>query len=276
MISATMPSMIKFLALIIFTFSFLNANTHKKMEASYDVSYGIFGRLGIATASIEIQNNKYMIKMMASATGMAKFLSNGKKEIYTSSGLVQGNTFIPQTYTKISKNNKKDIRKIYTFDHINNKISVQRTSNRLTNTVKKGLLGEKEEKKWIKKSSVKDLKYFASNDLLSLFFNIKHIIPNLDKGNTYKLKAVGANKNNGLINIIIPSGNEYKSLEKDLNIKSSEKFIVQINQKIFSSKKGELFISLNKFGICNKAVLKDVVMFGDIVGIMTAFKMKEL
>ncbi len=274
--------MFKIFTLIIFAFCFLNANNHKKIEASYDISYGIFGKLGIANASIDIQDGKYSIKVVAKATGMAKVLSSGKEETYTSTGIIDGNTFIPKVYTKSSKNNYKNYTKTYTFDYDKNKVIVERVSNRLVTTIDDfnnedefGFPIKKEEK-WEKEQSIQNLEYFAPNDLLSLFFNIKQIIPNFDKGKNYALKAVGGNKTDGAINILIPNGDNYKELEKDLDIKSSEKFIAQINQKIFSSQKGELFISLNEHGVCNKAVLKDVVMFGDIVGLMTDFKIKDI
>ena len=268
--------MIKYLTLLLFTFVFLNANNYKKIDVSYDVSYGILGKLGTAHASVDIQNNTYTIEVVAKATGMARILSKGREEIYTSSGTIKGSTFIPLVYTKISKNNSKNIKKVYTFDYENSKVVINKTNLRLKSTLIQSITGTKEKNKWVKTQSVQDLKYFAPNDLLSLFFNIKKAIPNFDKGSHYDIKAVGANKENGIINIIIPEGKKYKDLDKSLNIKSSEKFIAQINQKIFSSKKGELFISLNQHGICDKAVLKDVVMFGDIVGEMTDFKIKEI
>jgi len=271
--------MIKILTLILFVFSFLNADNHKKIEASYDVSYGIFGKLGVANAAIDVQGNAYKIKVTAKATGFAKILSNGKEETYTSTGIINGDTFIPKTYTKFSKTNHKNSKKQYTFDYKNNKVIVEKTFNELvtdTNEFDDTEYLSSQKERWVSKSSTKDLDYFASNDLLSLFFNIKQAIPNFNKGNNYALKAVGANKDNGLINIVIPSGNQYASLEKDLNTNSSEKFIAQINQKIFSSNKGELLISLNEHGVCDKAVLKDVVMFGDVIGKMTKFRIKDI
>ena len=105
--------MIKIFTLLIFIISLVNANNHKQIEASYDVSYGILGKLGIAKASIDIDHDTYTIKVIAKATGMAKFFSNGKVETYTSTGLVKDNTFIPKTYTKTSKTNNKNLKKQY-------------------------------------------------------------------------------------------------------------------------------------------------------------------
>ncbi len=38
-----------------------------------------------------------------------------------------------------------------------------------------------------------------------------------------------------------------------------------IYQKIFESNKGELMLAVGKDGIAQKAVLKDLIMFGDLV-----------
>ncbi len=44
--------------------------------------------------------------------------------------------------------------------------------------------------------------------------------------------------------------------------------IVYINQKIFSSDRGELWIAFNDKNECETAALKDVILFGDIKGIL--------
>ena len=41
---------------------------------------------------------------------------------------------------------------------------------------------------------------------------------------------------------------------------------VVLNEPIFSSSKGELLIYLDSDGLAVKAVLEDVLLFGDIVG----------
>ena len=51
---------------------------------------------------------------------------------------------------------------------------------------------------------------------------------------------------------------------------------VLLNKRIFASKNGEMYIDLNDDGICTNAVLKDVLMFGDIRGKMTSLKKEEL
>ena len=169
------------------------------------------------------------------------------------------------------KNDYKYRIKTYTFDHENKSVLIKHNTKRLITTYSNTL---EPIKSWKESTSIGKNKFFAPNDLLSLFFNIKQLIPSFKQGNNYTLKAIGANKTNGDLNIIIPNGEKYKVLEESLNT-NNIKFIASINQEIFSSSKGELFISLNKSGFCNKAVLKDVLIFGDIVGEIINFEIKE-
>lgn len=247
--------------------------TTKEIEATYKVSYGIFSKLGIANATLKIiDNNKYHIKIEAKATGIAKFLSSGKKEIYESFGTIKNKVFIPNKFIKLSQNNYKKRKKTYTFDYRNKKVLVDEKRDEKKRIYN---IEFQQEIKLIKEEKKFDLDYFAQNDILSLFFNLNNKINNFNQGNNYELMAIGANKSKGIINIEIPKGKSYEKLEKALNSEEKTKFIAYINQKIFSSKRGELFIAMNEHGFCSKALLKDVLLFGDIKGEMINFKIKE-
>lgn len=261
----------KIILLIIMCTLTLFAST-KEIQATYKVSYGIFSKLGIANASLKIIDKKqYHIKIEAKATGIAKFLSSGKKEVYESYGTIKNNLFIPNKFIKLSQNNYKKRLKTYTFDYINNKVLVHEKKDE-----KKRFYNHEfeQEIKLIKDEKKFDLDYFAKDDILSLFFNLNKKIASFNQGNSYELMAVGANKSKGIINIEIPQNKEFYKLDKALDSKEKIKFIAYINQKIFSSKRGELFIAMNEHGFCSKALLKDVLLFGDIKGEMINFEIK--
>ena len=257
----------KIILLIIFLCTVLNA---KIINAKYDISYGIFGKLGIAETSLEVYDNKYKIKVHAYATGFAKFLSSGKEEFYISEGIIKEDSFIPLKYYVKKQNTYKIREKTYIFNHNKKNISLKKFTKKLVTKHNNKLETFQE---WEETKSLEKNKFFAQNDLLSLFFNIKKVVSDFSKGNSYKLKAIGANKTDGKLNISIPEGKKYKMLEESLG-KNNIKFIVTINQDIFSSTNGELLISLNKEGFCNNAILKDVLLFGDIRGEMKEFNIK--
>jgi len=259
----------RIILLIIFLSLFLNAKT---IEATYKISYGIFGELGLAKTTLELlPNNTYKIKVHAFATGIAKFLSSNKEEFYESHGFIKNNLFFPNKFIKISNNSYKKRAKTYQFDYEKNQVLLEKHEKKLITKFDKDL---QRVESWKYNSSNELSKYFTPNDLLSLFFNLNKVIPSFAQGNSYQLKAIGANKENGKLDIIIPNDKRYQELENSLDTKN-KKFIVAIHQKIFSSSNGELFISLNKEGFCDKAVLKDVLIFGDITGEMIDFKIDK-
>ena len=255
-----MKNIILILTLMFFPL-YLNAQT---VFAKYKVTYGNFLRLGEAYTTLTTNDNQYTIKIEARTKGMAKFLSRHRVETYESQGEFVEGRFIPYTFIKTREDNRKKEVIIYTFDRENQKIHVDEYKGKNNSNL------TKEPRPHAKIHY--DLDYFASDDLLSLFFNLQSKMLDFKQGDEHVLKAVGANKTKGKISVLIPAQEKMKSLEKVLKTDSKIKFIAYINQKIFSSKRGELMISLNDSGFCNKAVLKDVLLFGDIVGEMKEFK----
>lgn len=243
----------------------------KTIEAKYSVTYGSLLDLGIATTTLEITQDRYKIKVEAKTTGMAKYLSNNRIEIYESFGVIKDNKFIPKKHIKTKKDDLSSRIKTYTFDYEKKKV--------LVHTIKSGVKAifndsfQREEIPF-KKENTHTLEYFAQDDLLSLFFNIKDKVKTFKAGKEYKLKAVGANKSKGVINIAMPNDEKQEELNEYLKTDDKIKFTAYINQKIFQSARGELLIALNEHGFCSYSVLKDVVLFGDIVGKMIDFKIK--
>lgn len=78
--------------------------------------------------------------------------------------------------------------------------------------------------------------------------------------------AVGGNKKDGRIDMVALDGLSLAEGQKKLGVTQGDVFKVIINDTIFSSEKGELIIQLDSEGICSKAILEDVLFFGDIVG----------
>jgi len=225
------------------------------ISAKYRVSFGIFGQIGIAKTNLHVDNNRYKITVHAKTTGMANLLSGEREEWYVSSGKVdEKGLFVPDFYQKTvqrySSHNgdtilKKDIRK-YIFSHQTKELHVEKTKIEGKNrTIEK-----------------KDGDYYAPNDLLSLFFNFKKMLPSLEVKTASTFYAVGANKTDGKISVLP------LKREDDLDWKDGHLMRVIVNDKIFASKKGELLINLRDDGLCQQAILKDVIFFGDIVGEM--------
>lgn len=257
---------------LLFIISFYNINLFAlHISANYSITYGSLMELGIAKATLETNDDNYKIVIEAKTTGMARYLTNNRIEVYESIGKVINNEFFPSKFIKTKKNDFKSRVREYTFDYKNKEILVKTTSDEKRKVIDENFKFKIKDEH---SESNEKLNFFAKDDLLSLFFNLNKKILTYEENKEYSLKAVGANKDNGKIDILIPIEKKLIELENILNRDNEKKFITYINQNIFGSEKGELFISLNNEGFCTKAVLKDVLLFGDIVGEISNFKVE--
>jgi len=249
--------------IILIILLFLNSAFAKDIMATYKVSFGIFGQIGIAKTSLHVEDNRYKINIVAKSTGLASFISGNRTEFYESSGKVTGGILLPDIYKKIvqkkvtindalnggSKRVLKKYTLIYKFNHKDKKIIATKIKTKGKN----------------RSEHSEVLKFYAKNDILSLFFNFKKLFPNLTIKEKDTLHAAGADKKSGDIKLFPLTKKEFSGLisGKLDNLKLMK---VVLSDKIFASKKGELYLALNGNGICEKAVLKDVIFFGDIRG----------
>ncbi|BDY13487.1 DUF3108 domain-containing protein [Hydrogenimonas cancrithermarum] len=231
----------------------------ESMHATYKVEYGIFGKMGVSDAYLTKENGRYKIKMVAKATGLAKVLSGGRVEIYESEGVVFNGRLIPEVFRKDIKRSGKRRVKIYRFDH---------GYQRVTYREKKYRDGK------LESESNDTLPYYANDDILSLYFNTPMIIGDCTKPFDSFLKAVGAEKKTGKVRIETITGKQKEKMKASLG-EASCYLKVTVYQKLFGSKGGELYLSLRSDNVVKKALLKDVVMFGDIRGKLIHFESKK-
>lgn len=216
----------------------------KVISATYEVSYGIFQSLGIADARFETRDDDtYSIRIEARTTGVAKFLTNNRVETYESHGHIINGVLVPQKYIKIRRTDSKKTTKIYTFDHPNK--TVWRESI--------------QSDEWDK---VKN-EFYAGEDVLTLFFNFKNYLKSRQNRAFY---VIGGSRKDGRIDVAFPKEDELREMKETLELDEGDFLKVILNDRIFSSAQGELLINLDSSGLCEKAILEDVLLFGDIVG----------
>ncbi|WP_457598289.1 DUF3108 domain-containing protein [Hydrogenimonas sp.] len=222
----------------------------ESMHATYKIEYGIFGKMGVSDAYLTKENDRYEIRMVAKATGLAKVLSGGRVEVYGSEGRIVDGRLVPDTFTKDIKRSGKRRIKVYRFDHDKRIVTFHEENYR------DGKL--KDEKN-------ETLPYYADNDILSLYFNVAGIIGECSEPFAKDLKAVGAEKRTGRVRVETITGGARDALKRSLG-ESACYLKVTIYQKLFGSKGGELYLSLDRNFVVQRALLKDVIMFGDIRG----------
>lgn len=226
----------------------LNIGHAKTINVDYLVEFGIFGEIGVANAVLTQNGATYEIDIKLKATGIAKTLSGGREERHISTGHIENGIMISDMYQVMKTTSSKTVNKVYRIDHINKKVS-------------------KEYQRWKNGVKVKDentTEIYSQDDLLTLYFNLNSYIPEKTKSQDLMFTAVGAERQNGSVTMHIPDSSELKEYKELLGTDGAWYAQAIINQDIFSSDKGELMLSIADDGITKKAVLKDLIFFGDI------------
>jgi len=220
------------------------------IKANYQVDFGIIGEIGIAEATLTKDEKSYVIDVELKATGIAKSLSGGRTERHISKGHIENGMMISDLYQVIKSHGSKTTNKIYRIDHVNKKV---------TKTYKRWKNGK------VDSDRNETLDFYSKDDLLTLYFNLNHKIEDKTTSKSYTFKAVGAEKQNGKAEIFIPKKDNVDEYKEMLG-KNDDSWYARaiIHQDIFSSDKGELLLRIGNDGITEKAVLKDLIFFGDI------------
>lgn len=222
----------KLFTILVYTISILSA---KEMILDYKVDFGSLGS-GWAKVTLNDSNSTYNIYLIAKPEGILASLTSDRIEHYKSSGFIKDSLYLPTTYIKSRENSEKTKQDTYKFNHTSKSINVKH--ERITKV-------DREE-------SNETLNFFASQDILTLLFNIKHFLqPNSNQ--QQKIVAIGANKKDGEIEII-------KKYDKDNNLTLD----VSIKEKELD----KLHIKLDKDYIPIEALLEDVTLFGDVKAIL--------
>ena len=229
---------------------FSTSSQAETITANYKVEFGIFGEIGVANATLTKDNASYTIDVELIATGLAKKLSGNRKEHHISKGHLENGVMVSDLYQVIKSHGNKTTNKVYYIDHENKSVI-------------------KSYKHWkngkLSADSNTSMDYYSKNDLLTLYFNLDKKIKDKRKSALYTFKAVGAEKQKGTVQIAIPKASELDEYKSSLGeSKNSWYARAIINQDIFSSDKGELLLRVGDDGITQKAVLKDLIFFGDI------------
>ncbi len=213
---------------------------------NYRATFGIFGTVGTIKNKITKQTKTYEIESRVEFVGLAKLLMGGQVEHYVSKGHMKNGLMISDTYTMTSTKKDKIYKKAYHIDH---------KSKTVTKRVQKWKYGQ-----LIKDKKV-TLKFYAKNDLLTLYFNLGVAVKK--RGKKYYFKAVGLEKQEGKVQITVPSKTNQIPYVKDLGTGASLYAKALIVQRNFKNKKGDILLSLAKDGYIEKSVIKDVALYGD-------------
>jgi len=220
------------------------------ITADFKVEFGIFGEIGVANAVLTKDATSYEINVKLEATGLSKTLSGNRKEHHISKGHIENGVMVSDLYQVIKSHGSKTTNKVYRINHETKIVT-------------------KEYKQWkngkLRKDKNSTIDYYSKDDLLTLYFNLDKKIKDKTKAKEYKFMAVGAEKQKGRVDVVIPTKSGRKEFKDALGEEDDNWYArAIIHQDIFSSDRGELLLRIGKDGVTEKAVLKDLILFGDI------------
>jgi len=232
-------------------FMMVLASLHAEViTVDYKVEFGLFGEIGVAHATLDRDEKRYEIDIKLDSTGLAKTLSGDRKERHISKGHIEDGKMVSDLYQIMKSHGVYSSNRVYRIDHEHHKVTQQ------TQKWKKGKL--------YKDKTVEMDDIYAKDDLLTLYFNLDSYITDKNVSRDYRLHAVGAEKQKGYVDIHIPNKEELAEYQELLGKDQGWYAKAIIYQDIFSSDKGELLLGIGEDGITDKAVLKDLIFFGDI------------
>ena len=224
----------------------------KNIEADYSVEFGIVGEIARVHATLTSNRKAYILDANVSAVGsIAKMVTDNLKERHISTGHVYKGILVTDTYQMIKSYGDYASTTIYTVKHRKKKVTRQHI-------------------KWEKGKKITDEKvtlgYYGTDDMMTLFLNLSKHIKDKNQSLNYRFSVVGADRRNGRVDVTIPSENALKQIKSLVGTGKKGDWYskVVMHRKLYHSKKGELDVRIGKDNIVEKAVLKDLIFFGDV------------
>lgn len=242
-------NMLRFSLMLMFFMSVLHA---QNIEAKYSVEFGVVGEIARAHATLAVNGSSYMIDANITVVGnIAKAVTNNLKERHISKGHIENALLVTDMYQMIKSYAEVTSTTIYRVDHKTKRVTRQEIRWKQG----KEILNEKV-----------TLGYYGTDDMMTLFLNLPGHIRDKFTSRNYRFKVVGADRKNGRVDIYIPTKKALGEIQKNMgNGKKGDWYSrVVMHRQLYHSKKGELDLRIGKEGMVDKAVLKDLIFFGDV------------
>ena len=246
----------------------LNPLYAQYIKAGYDVSFGIIGKIGKAEITYTQEDDDYTIYVHAWTTGVSAMLSQNREESYISQGKIVDGNLRPDAFVKFRQTDHYTRVNLFLFDHENKSVFAHKSKEYYRSKNHFDIKTMKNIKVATQDFDFEegDFRFYTDNDLLSLFFNTKKILPTLKKGDSKELSAIGSKTPNCIIDIEVPQGKKRQKLQTIMSDKEGRLLTIILHQNIFQSKEGELHVIFDEEGLAKNVLLRDVIMFGDIRG----------
>ena len=245
---------------------FIGLNVLSGETVKYDVSFSIFGKVGEAEVKRIIEKDRYLFSVSGVTMGIAKVLSNGRKESYISQGAVLNGTFVPDVLVKVRQRNDRVKYKVYIFEHEKRSVTYENIELKTVTERSFDVAGMRfithEREKFYSLTRQND--YYARNDIVSLYFNAHRFLESMKPGELKIMHAVGIKTMKGELKLSKPSGKELEHMHRQMPSENCSYFAIGVAKDIFAGNEGDLQVCMGPSHLPFEAMLEDVVMFGDV------------
>jgi len=231
----------------------LSAST---IKMDYVGELSIFGKIADAEIVYDNDGEKYSITITAKGSGIVGKLTNNKKYIVKSVGLVKDGILVPQKY--VNSEYGKDFKKIktYVFDHLKNKTYVSEYKKEKIeisefNIIKVSFDISYKDVETTKKDVIDNV---FQDDMVSVFFNRKHKLLAMKNNETKRLNALGSKDTQ--------EGVVVKHIKEE-NDKSV--FSVTVEKDYLSGGSKDATFILDDENILYETRIEGILFFGDAV-----------
>ncbi|MDB2562603.1 DUF3108 domain-containing protein [Sulfurimonas sp.] len=155
-------------------------------KLKFESGITIYGQIGYVDVVLtqNFDNNTYEMKATTTSIGAVQYLTNNRKDIFTSQGQIKDGIYIPFRFTKEAT--KDDYKKITTYHFNYEEDTVYKTVSsekyETQSVFDPMTFSYKDEKKLIQEKSERNIKLYK-NDYLSLYLNMKS--DNLEIGKVF-------------------------------------------------------------------------------------------
>ncbi len=258
--------MTKILLLFFLSFSTLLANS---IEATYNVKFSFFGKIGESIVHYETDHDHYKITVTAITMGITAKLTSNRVETYTSEGTIVNGLLQPHTFISSKKSDKKIRTKTYTFDHNNKTIALDIDTTRFKTKRSFDIKHMKiiETKNTVVSHSNRLYDFYAKDDAISLFFNTPVYLKETPKSQSKHVYAIGINHDDDAITITIPSEKKERKIKKYLHVPTSNRvYTIDVSKDVLTEDDaaGELVITMDSNNMPTAVFMENIALFGDI------------
>ncbi|GEM_PF-2980611 len=258
--------MTKVLLLFLLTLSPLLAQS---IEATYNVKFSFFGKIGESIVTYEREHNHYKITVRAITMGITATLTSNRVETYISEGNIVNGLLQPHTFISSKKSDKKIRTKTYTFDHHNQRITLDVDTTRFKTKRSFDIKHMKiiETKNTVVSHSNRLYDYYAKDDAISLFFNTPTYLKETPKAHSKQVHAIGINHDDDAITITLPSEQKERKIKKHLRVPASNHvYTIDVSKDVLTEDDaaGELIITMDNNNMPTAVFMENIALFGDI------------